>query len=515
MKSQQVDQKLIAQVLQSIQEDFEKQTQYTDHDVLSCTIAYPEEQKPDFGTAMCTLRAHIVDQVIQAVYKPLVKKYAIPGFRHGKAPMRTFIMKFGYAHFMEHVKYVLFGFIQRRLALFTTEHIELFHQFNPLLCKQGEDFTAEIEFIKRPVVTLVDWIAPPQQVDITQATPEFIQQYITRLRLGASPFDPANDVAIQTYDKVKVIPMNIVDVDQPNSQEDVPPDEAVVSDPMQFIIDGIETPPEISDILRGMRCGESKRFSLTSQMFVPKPVRLTFLVQEITRPTLISVEQYIEQEHSDDEKIKTSAQLEQWVTEKYNQQQRNTFFSSVREKISRTVLENAQVTIPEPLILEYRKNVFEKKMLFDPDYTARFDEEEEMYRDLFAQAQFEYRQKIVLEEVLRTYDASLSSKDLLYFVKMMPQRFFETERNYFSTLSKKLFDQFRIECAIQKAMDLLLIVSMKEQLLPDDPVFWTDLRTKLPELPEKLLQHTKEEDFTDVALQDESDDPASHNVFHA
>lgn len=514
MKLPQVDHKLIAQVLKGVQEDFEKQTQYTDHDVLSCTIAYPEEQKPDFGTATCTLRAHIVDQIIQAMYKPLVKKYAIPGFRHGKAPMRTFIMKFGYAHFMEHVKYVLFGFIQRRLALFTTETIELFHQFNPLLCKQGEDFTAEIGFIKKPVVTLVDWVVPPQQVDIIQATPEFVQRYIMRLRLEVSPFETANDVAIQAYDRVKVVPIHTVDVEQPDAQEDVPSEEVVLDDPIQFIVDGIETPQEISDILRGMRCGESRHFTMPSQSGVEKPVQLTFRVQEIARPALISVEQYIEQEYDDNGKIKTVAQLEQAVTERCNQIQRNLFFSSVREKISQAVLENAQVTIPEPLILEYRKNIFEKKTLFDPDYTTRFDDEEEMYRDLFAQAQFEYRQKIVMEEVLRKYDAPLSREDLLYFIKIIPQRFFETDEKYYNTLFRKLFDQYRIECVIQKAMDVLLIVSMKEHLFPEDPFFWTDLRTKLPDLPEKLRQHA-EEDFTDVTLPNESDVTASHNVSHA
>lgn len=514
MKSPQVDHKLIAQVLQNVQEDFEKQTQYTDHDVLSCTIAYPEEQKPDFGTATCTLRAHIVDQVIQAMYKPLVKKYAIPGFRHGKAPMRTFIMKFGYAHFMEHVKHVLFGFIQRRLPLFTTEHIELFHKFNPLLCKQGEDFTAEIGFIKKPVVTLVDWVAPPQQVDIIQATPEIVLQYITQLRLEASPFEPANDVTIQTYDKVKVIPLYTDDVSQSEAQEDAPLEGIVLDDQLQFIVDGVETPPEISDTLRGMRCGESKHLWMTTESEVQKSPQLTFRVQEIARPTLISVEQYIEKEHSNDEKIKTIAQLEEGIAERYNQIQRNLFFSSVREKISQAVLENAQVTIPELIILEYRKNIFEKKTLFDPDYMDHFDEEEEMYRDLFAQAQFEYRQKIVMEEVLRKYDAPLSREDLLYFIKMMHRRFSRTEQRYYSVLFKKLFQQYYVECAIQKAMDVLLIVSMKEHLLPEDPVFWTDLRTKLPDLPDKLRQYA-EEDFTDVTLPDESDATASHNVSHA
>lgn len=514
MKSPQVDHKLIAQVLKGVQEDFEKQTQYTDHDVLSCTIAYPEVQKPDFGTATCTLRAHIVDQIIQAMYKPLVKKYAIPGFRHGKAPMRTFIMKFGYAHFMEHVKYVLFGFIQRRLALFTTETIELFHQFNPLLCKQGEDFTAEIGFIKKPVVTLVDWVVPPQQVSIKQATPETVLQYVTQLRLEASPFEPANDVTIQTYDKVKVIPTYTLDGEQSDSQEDIPPEEVALDDPLQFIVDGVETPLEISDLLRGMRCGESKHFSMISQSEVENPAQLTFRVLEITRPTIISVEEYIEKEYSNDEKIKTSAQLEEMLAERYNQIERNRVFLSVREKISQAVLENAQVTIPEPLILEYRKNIFEKKTLFDPDYTTRFNEEEEMYRDLFAQAQFEYRQKIVMEEVLRKYDAPLSREDLLYFVNMMSRRFPKTEQRYYSILFKKLFEQYYVECVIQKAMDVLLIVSMKEHLLPEDPFFWTDLRTKLPDLPEKLRQHA-EEDFTDVTLQDESDATASHNVSHA
>ena len=398
------------------------------------------------------------DEGLKKAYVKDVKRFNIPGFRRGKAPMKVIENHYGAGVFYESAFDAIFPEIyQAALKEYDVKVVDR-PELDVEQIGKGKELKFSVEVFVRPDVTLGDYKNIGVKKTVDEVTDDDVMAEIERARDRAARYVDVTDRPAKLDDQVNI---DYAGFDGDNQFE------GGTATGHNLTLGSGSFIPGFEDQLVGATVGQELDVNVTfpeeyhAKELAGKPVVFKVKVNSIQEKEVPALDEEFVKETS--ETANTVDEYKAEIREKLEKQAEAKAESAFENEVIETVVNNAQVDIPEAMIndqIDSMMRDMEMRMMYQGMRMADFykytgQTEQQMRDSAKPQATERVKTQLVIEAIKNAEGISATDEDTDKEMEQYAQQGKKSVEEFKKTLSEGDLKYFAEMAAMQKTVDFL------------------------------------------------------------
>ena len=398
------------------------------------------------------------EEGIKKAYAKIVKQVNIPGFRKGKAPMKVIESHYGESVFYEDAFDAIFPEIyQEAIKEYGIEPVD-----RPDLDVQeigrGKNLKFTLEVFVKPDVTLGAYTNLGIVKTVDEVTDDDVMADIERARDRASRWIEVSDRAAKLDDQVNI---NYAGFDGDNQFE------GGTADNHDLILGSGSFIPGFEEQLVGRNVGEDVEVNVTfpeeyhAKELAGKPVVFKVHINSIREKEMPELDEDFVKEVS--ETANTVDEYKAEIREKLEKQAENKAESAFESEVIETVVENAEIEIPDAMIEDSIDNMMrdmEMRMAYQglklEDYFKYTGQTMEQVREMYKpSAKEQVKTRLVIEAIMKKEEIKADDNEIDAEIGKYAEQNRKSLEEFKAMLSESDLEYFAEAAATQKTLTFL------------------------------------------------------------
>ena len=374
------------------------------------------------------------DEGIRKAYQRNVKKFNIPGFRRGKAPMKIIENYYGPGVFYEDAFDIIFPDIYRAAL----EEHDVKPVDRPELdveqIEKGKDLKFTVEVFVRPDVELGQYTHLGIEKKVEEVTDDDVMADIERARDRAARYIEVTDREAKLDDQANIDYQGLLDG---------VPFEGGTAQGHELVLGSGAFIPGFEDQVVGMRIGEEKDLNVTfpenyhSEELAGKPVVFKVKLNSLREKEVPALDDEFVKDVS--ETANTVEEYKKEIREKLEKQAEERADAAFESEIIETVSDNAKIDIPKAMVEEQIDAMLrdmELRMMYQglrmQDFLKYSGQTMEQLRDTYRQqAEDRVKTQLTLEAITKAEGIEPTDEEI------------DQELSRFAEQGKKTLEEFK------------------------------------------------------------------------
>ena len=374
------------------------------------------------------------DEGIRSAYLKNVKKFNIPGFRRGKAPMKIIENYYGPGVFYEDAFDIIFPDIYRAAL----EEHDVKPVDRPELeveqIEKGKDLKFTVEVFVRPDVELGQYTHLGIEKKVEEVTDDDVMADIERARDRAARYVEVTDREAKLDDQANIDYQGLLDG---------VPFEGGTAQGHELVLGSGAFIPGFEDQVVGMKIGEEKDINVTfpenyhSKELAGKPVVFKVKLNSLREKEVPELDDEFVKDVS--ETANTVDEYKKEIREKLEKQAEERADAAFESEIIETVSDNAKIDIPKAMVEEQIDNMLrdmELRMMYQglrmQDFLKYSGQTMEQLRDTYRQqAEDRVKTQLTLEAITKAEGIEPTDEEI------------DKELSRFAEQGKKTLEEFK------------------------------------------------------------------------
>ena len=374
------------------------------------------------------------DEGIRSAYLKNVKKFNIPGFRRGKAPMKIIENYYGPGVFYEDAFDIIFPDIYRAAL----EEHDVKPVDRPELeveqIEKGKDLKFTVEVFVRPDVELGQYTHLGIEKKVEEVTDEDVMADIERARDRAARYVEVTDREAKLDDQANIDYQGLLDG---------VPFEGGTAQGHELVLGSGAFIPGFEDQVVGMKIGEEKDINVTfpenyhSKELAGKPVVFKVKLNSLREKEVPELDDEFVKDVS--ETANTVDEYKKEIREKLEKQAEERADAAFESEIIETISDNAKIDIPKAMVEEQIDNMLrdmELRMMYQglrmQDFLKYSGQTMEQLRDTYRQqAEDRVKTQLTLEAITKAEGIEPTDEEI------------DKELSRFAEQGKKTLEEFK------------------------------------------------------------------------
>ena len=374
------------------------------------------------------------DEGIHKAYLKNVKKFNIPGFRRGKAPMKIIENYYGPGVFYEDAFDIIFPDIYRAAL----EEHDVKPVDRPELdveqIEKGKDLKFTVEVFVRPDVELGQYTRLGIEKKVEEVTDDDVMADIERARDRAARYIEVTDREAKLDDQANIDYQGLLDG---------VPFEGGTAQGHELVLGSGAFIPGFEDQVVGMKIGEEKDLNVTfpenyhSEKLAGKPVVFKVKLNSLREKEMPELDDEFVKDVS--ETANTVDEYKKEIREKLEKQAEERADAAFESEIIETVSDNAKIDIPKAMVEEQIDNMLrdmELRMMYQglrmQDFLKYSGQTMEQLRDTYRQqAEDRVKTQLTLEAITKAEGIEPTDEEI------------DKELSRFAEQGKKTLEEFK------------------------------------------------------------------------
>ncbi|WP_296970783.1 trigger factor [Tepidanaerobacter sp. EBM-38] len=403
--------------------------------------------------------AEQLEKAIQQAYKKNAKRFAIPGFRRGKAPRKLIEMHYGPEVFYEEAMQILLPeAYQKGVEEYKLQPVDQ-PKFDVQQIETGKPLIASAEVVVKPEVKIEDYKGLEVEKVVHNVTEDEVEKQLLIIQEKNARLVAVEDKAAAEGD--------IAIIDFEGSIDNEPFEGGTAENyPLQLgsgmFIKGFE------EQVIGMMPGETKDVSVTfpkdynAEELAGKNAVFTVTLKELKRKELLPLDDDFAKDVSE---FDTLAELKEDIKNKLQQEAKSVEENSLRASIIDKLIEKAEVDIPEVMINHEVDNIL-LKLAINLKQSTGFDlttylestgmtlqELRDRYQDAAVR---NVKTSLILEEVGKLENITVTDEELENKIKELAEMYKKPLEEYEKSLSPENKEGIKDLVLTEKIFDFLI-----------------------------------------------------------
>ena len=374
------------------------------------------------------------DEGIHKAYLKNVKKFNIPGFRRGKAPMKIIENYYGPGVFYEDAFDIIFPDIYRAAL----EEHDVKPVDRPELdveqIEKGKDLKFTVEVFVRPDVELGQYTHLGIEKKVEEVTDDDVMADIERARDRAARYIEVTDREAKLDDQANIDYQGLLDG---------VPFEGGTAQGHELVLGSGAFIPGFEDQVVGMKIGEEKDLNVTfpenyhSEELAGKPVVFKVKLNSLREKEVPALDDEFVKDVS--ETANTVEEYKKEIREKLEKQAEERADAAFESEIIETISDNAKIDIPKAMVEEQIDNMLrdmELRMMYQglrmQDFLKYSGQTMEQLRDTYRQqAEDRVKTQLTLEAITKAEGIEPTDEEI------------DKELSRFAEQGKKTLEEFK------------------------------------------------------------------------
>ena len=374
------------------------------------------------------------DEGIHKAYLKNVKKFNIPGFRRGKAPMKIIENYYGPGVFYEDAFDIIFPDIYRAAL----EEHDVKPVDRPELdveqIEKGKDLKFTVEVFVRPDVELGQYTHLGIEKKVEEVTDDDVMADIERARDRAARYVEVTDREAKLDDQANIDYQGLLDG---------VPFEGGTAQGHELVLGSGAFIPGFEDQVVGMKIGEEKDLNVTfpenyhSEELAGKPVVFKVKLNSLREKEVPALDDEFVKDVS--ETANTVEEYKKEIREKLEKQAEERADAAFESEIIETISDNAKIDIPKAMVEEQIDNMLrdmELRMMYQglrmQDFLKYSGQTMEQLRDTYRQqAEDRVKTQLTLEAITKAEGIEPTDEEI------------DKELSRFAEQGKKTLEEFK------------------------------------------------------------------------
>ena len=374
------------------------------------------------------------DEGIRKAYQRNVKKFNIPGFRRGKAPMKIIENYYGPGVFYEDAFDIIFPDIYRAAL----EEHDVKPVDRPELeveqIEKGKELKFTVEVFVRPDVELGQYTHLGIEKKVEEVTDDDVMADIERARDRAARYIEVTDREAKLDDQANIDYQGLLDG---------VPFEGGTAQGHELVLGSGAFIPGFEDQVVGMKIGEEKDINVTfpenyhSEELAGKPVVFKVKLNSLREKEVPALDDEFVKDVS--ETANTVDEYKKEIREKLEKQAEERADAAFESEIIETVSDNAKIDIPKAMVEEQIDNMLrdmELRMMYQglrmQDFLKYSGQTMEQLRDTYRQqAEDRVKTQLTLEAITKAEGIEPTDEEI------------DKELSRFAEQGKKTLEEFK------------------------------------------------------------------------
>ena len=374
------------------------------------------------------------DEGIRKAYQRNVKKFNIPGFRRGKAPMKIIENYYGPGVFYEDAFDIIFPDIYRAAL----EEHDVKPVDRPELeveqIEKGKELKFTVEVFVRPDVELGQYTHLGIEKKVEEVTDDDVMADIERARDRAARYVEVTDREAKLDDQANIDYQGLLDG---------VPFEGGTAQGHELVLGSGAFIPGFEDQVVGMKIGEEKDLNVTfpenyhSEELAGKPVVFKVKLNSLREKEVPALDDEFVKDVS--ETANTVDEYKKEIREKLEKQAEERADAAFESEIIETVSDNAKIDIPKAMVEEQIDNMLrdmELRMMYQglrmQDFLKYSGQTMEQLRDTYRQqAEDRVKTQLTLEAITKAEGIEPTDEEI------------DKELSRFAEQGKKTLEEFK------------------------------------------------------------------------
>ena len=374
------------------------------------------------------------DEGIRKAYQRNVKKFNIPGFRRGKAPMKIIENYYGPGVFYEDAFDIIFPDIYRAAL----EEHDVKPVDRPELdveqIEKGKELKFTVEVFVRPDVELGQYTHLGIEKKVEEVTDDDVMADIERARDRAARYVEVTDREAKLDDQANIDYQGLLDG---------VPFEGGTAQGHELVLGSGAFIPGFEDQVVGMKIGEEKDINVTfpenyhSEELAGKPVVFKVKLNSLREKEVPELDDEFVKDVS--ETANTVDEYKKEIREKLEKQAEERADAAFESEIIETVSDNAKIDIPKAMVEEQIDNMLrdmELRMMYQglrmQDFLKYSGQTMEQLRDTYRQqAEDRVKTQLTLEAITKAEGIEPTDEEI------------DKELSRFAEQGKKTLEEFK------------------------------------------------------------------------
>lgn len=403
--------------------------------------------------------AEQLEKAIQQAYKKNAKRFAIPGFRRGKAPRKLIEMHYGPEVFYEEAMQILLPEVyQKGVEEYKLQPVDQ-PKFDVQQIETGKPLLASAEVVVKPEVKIEEYKGLEVEKVVHNVTEDEVEKQLLIMQEKNARLVAVEDKAAAEGD--------IAIIDFEGSIDNEPFEGGKAENyPLQLgsgmFIKGFE------EQVIGMMPGETKDISVTfpedynAEELAGKNAVFTVTLKELKRKELLPLDDDFAKDVSE---FDTLAELKEDIKNKLQQEAKSVEENSLRASIIDKLIEKAEVDIPEVMINHEVDNIL-LKLAINLKQSTGFDlttylestgmtlqELRDRYHDAAVR---NVKTSLILEEIGKLENITVTDEELENKIKELAEMYKKPLEEYKKSLSPENKEGIKDLVLTEKIFDFLI-----------------------------------------------------------
>lgn len=403
--------------------------------------------------------AEQLEKAIQQAYKKNAKRFAIPGFRRGKAPRKLIEMHYGPEVFYEEAMQILLPEVyQKGVEEYKLQPVDQ-PKFDVQQIETGKPLIASAEVVVKPEVKIEEYKGLEVEKVVHNVTEDEVEKQLLIMQEKNARLVAVEDKAAAEGD--------IAIIDFEGSIDNEPFEGGKAENyPLQLgsgmFIKGFE------EQVIGMMPGETKDISVTfpedynAEELAGKNAVFTVTLKELKRKELLPLDDDFAKDVSE---FDTLAELKEDIKNKLQQEAKSVEENSLRASIIDKLIEKAEVDIPEVMINHEVDNIL-LKLAINLKQSTGFDlttylestgmtlqELRDRYHDAAVR---NVKTSLILEEIGKLENITVTDEELENKIKELAEMYKKPLEEYEKSLSPENKEGIKDLVLTEKIFDFLI-----------------------------------------------------------
>ena len=374
------------------------------------------------------------DEGIHKAYLKNAKKFNIPGFRRGKAPMKIIENYYGAGVFYEDAFDIIFPDIYRAaLEEHGVKPVDR-PELDVEQIEKGKELKFTVEVFVRPDVELGQYTHLGIEKKVEEVTDDDVMADIERARDRAARYVEVTDREAKLDDQANIDYQGLLDG---------VPFEGGTAQGHELVLGSGAFIPGFEDQVVGMKIGEEKDINVTfpenyhSEELAGKPVVFKVKLNSLREKEVPALDDEFVKDVS--ETANTVDEYKQEIREKLEKQAEERADAAFESEIIETVSDNAKIDIPKAMVEEQIDNMLrdmELRMMYQglrmQDFLKYSGQTMEQLRDTYRQqAEDRVKSQLTLEAITKAEGIEPTDEDI------------DKELSRFAEQGKKTLEEFK------------------------------------------------------------------------
>lgn len=403
--------------------------------------------------------AEQLEKAIQQAYKKNAKRFAIPGFRRGKAPRKLIEMHYGPEVFYEEAMQILLPEVyQKGVEEYKLQPVDQ-PKFDVQQIETGKPLLASAEVVVKPEVKIEEYKGLEVEKVVHNVTEDEVEKQLLIMQEKNARLVAVEDKAAAEGD------IAIIDFEGSIDNE---PFEGGKAENYPLQLDSGMFIKGFEEQVIGMMPGETKDIPVTfpkdynAEELAGKNAVFTVTLKELKRKELLPLDDDFAKDVSE---FDTLAELKEDIKNKLQQEAKSVEENSLRASIIDKLIEKAEVDIPEVMINHEVDNIL-LKLAINLKQSTGFDlttylestgmtlqELRDRYHDAAVR---NVKTSLILEEIGKLENITVTDEELENKIKELAEMYKKPLEEYEKSLSPENKEGIKDLVLTEKIFDFLI-----------------------------------------------------------